>query len=47
MAGRPLLNLFWEFPRDLQERLFAVGGDEQLRYHLAVYLITKVWRLRP
>lgn len=46
MAGRPLLNLFWEFPRDLQERLFAVG-DEQLRYHLAVYLITKVWRLRP
>jgi hypothetical protein len=39
-VGRATLKLWSELPRDLQERLFedAVGGDEQLRHQLAVYL---------
>ena len=39
-VGLAALKLWSELPRDLQERLFedAVGGDEQLRHQLAVYL---------
>ena len=40
LVGRAALKLWPELPRDLQERLFedAVGGDELLRHHLALYL---------
>jgi hypothetical protein len=39
-VGRASLKLWSALPRDLQERLFedAVGGDQQLRHQLAVYL---------
>ena len=39
-VGRAALKLWSDLPRDLQERLFedAVGGDDQLRHQLAVYL---------
>jgi hypothetical protein len=39
-VGRAALKLWPDLPRDLQERLFedAVGGDEQLRQQLAIYL---------
>jgi hypothetical protein len=38
--GRAALKLWPDLPRDVQERLFeeAVGGDEALRYQLALYL---------
>ena len=38
--GRAAIKLWADLPRDFQERLFedAVGGDEQLRHQLAVYL---------
>jgi hypothetical protein len=40
MVGRAALKLWSDLPHDLQDRLFedAVGGDEQLRHQLAVYL---------
>ena len=40
LMGRAALKLWSDLPRDLQERLFedAVGGDEALRQHLAIYL---------
>ena len=40
LVGRAALRLWSDLPRDLQERLFedAVGGDEALRYNLAIYL---------
>ena len=40
LVGRAALKLWPELPRDLQERMFedAVGGDELLRHHLALYL---------
>src|SRR4029450_10163786 len=40
LVGRAALKLWSDLPRDLQERLFedAMGGDERLRHHLAVYL---------
>ena len=39
-VGRAALKLWSALPHDLQDRLFkdAVGGDEQLRHQLAVYL---------
>jgi len=39
-VGRAALKLWSDLPHDLQDRLFedAVGGDEQLRHQLAVYL---------
>lgn len=38
--GRATLKFWGDLPRDLQERVFedAVGGDEELRRHLAAYL---------
>ena len=40
VAGRAVLRLWLELPRETQERLFEeiVGGDEALRHALAVYL---------
>jgi hypothetical protein len=40
VVGKAALRLWPDLPRDLQERLFedAVGGDETLRYRLALYL---------
>ena len=39
-VGRAALKLWSALPHDLQDQLFedAVGGDEQLRHQLAVYL---------
>lgn len=38
--GHAALEVWPDLPRDMQERLFerAVGTDERLRHHLAVYL---------
>jgi len=39
-VGRAALKIWSKLPRELQENPFedAVGGDEQLRQQLAVYL---------
>ena len=39
LVGRAALKLWSDLPRDIQERIEdAVGADEMLRHHLAVYL---------
>lgn len=40
VAGRAVLRLWPDLPREMQERLFEeiVGGDEALRHALALYL---------
>jgi hypothetical protein len=40
VVGQAALRYWPDLPRGVQERLFedAVGGDEALRYQLAVYL---------